>query len=335
MKTHGPSLTNITPHDIQSINGRIRSIQIAATDTVVSYSQNLMFSSSSHTISNDKGLEYTITIRIPEGAVPKGRTFHFETGVYGPFNFPEGNQPLPLFLGVCFVEGNDLLKKEFQPILPHFPLNDDSYDGVFGSYGVCASLACSQGEPPSISFSDWYPHPGILTILQPLPLWPVFDFAFARSPGQYCCHSIQMTQLYITSPVYDDVRVNTSLKDLPACLRVLNLEDSVETFVEIEEAERALFFTRTKRFSELILHLTMIRKHLKAKNSCCSLMSTADCFINPKLDGDNKAKAISPFSEYQCLSIVTTECCVPHKYNVNLKALVDLENKDSKSVEDT
>ena len=80
---------------------------------------------------NHKGLEYTtedhdITIRIPEGAVPKGRTFHFEIGVttYGPFNFPEGTRPISPIVWVCIMEENVInfhqLKKKFQLILPHF-----------------------------------------------------------------------------------------------------------------------------------------------------------------------------------------------------------------------
>ena len=78
-----------------------------------------------------KGCEYTIedhdiTIRIPEGAVPNGKTFHFEIGVamYGPFDFPEGTRPISPILWVCIMEENAIKfhqpTKKFQFILPHF-----------------------------------------------------------------------------------------------------------------------------------------------------------------------------------------------------------------------
>ena len=78
-----------------------------------------------------KGREYTIedhdiTVRIPEGMVAKGKTFHFEIGVamYGPFDFPEGTQPISPILWVCIMEENAIKfhqpTKKFQLILPHF-----------------------------------------------------------------------------------------------------------------------------------------------------------------------------------------------------------------------
>ena len=78
-----------------------------------------------------KGCEYTIedhdiTIRIPEGTVPNGKTFHFEIGVamYGPFDFPEGTQPISPILWVCIMEENAIQfhqpTKKFQFILPHY-----------------------------------------------------------------------------------------------------------------------------------------------------------------------------------------------------------------------
>ena len=76
------------------------------------------------------GLHHTvkghdITLRIPEGAVAKGETVHFEIGVamYGPFNFPENTTSVSPIIWLCIQEKSTVLKKPFQLILPHFLTN--------------------------------------------------------------------------------------------------------------------------------------------------------------------------------------------------------------------
>lgn len=67
-------------------------------------------------------VEHDITLRIPSGAIPKGKKIHFEVGVamYGPFTFPEGTQPISPILWLCILEEDVILEKPFQVILPHF-----------------------------------------------------------------------------------------------------------------------------------------------------------------------------------------------------------------------
>ena len=66
--------------------------------------------------------EHDITLRIPEGAVPKGEKIHFEIGVamHGPFTFPENMRPVSPVVWLCILEEGVELKKPFQLILPHF-----------------------------------------------------------------------------------------------------------------------------------------------------------------------------------------------------------------------
>ena len=73
-----------------------------------------------------RGIEYIIndhdiTLRIPEGAVPVGKSIKFEIGVimYGPFGFPESTRPISPIVWLCIREEIEL-KKPFQLILPHF-----------------------------------------------------------------------------------------------------------------------------------------------------------------------------------------------------------------------
>ncbi len=58
-----------------------------------------------HTIS-----DYDITLRIPEGAVSKGDTVHFEVGVcvYGPFRFPENTRSISPIIWLCLRENYEL-----------------------------------------------------------------------------------------------------------------------------------------------------------------------------------------------------------------------------------
>ena len=72
-------------------------------------------------------MEYTnedhdITLKIPEGAVAKGKKIHFEFAVamYGPFNFSINTQPISPIVWLCLLEENTELKKPFVLILPHF-----------------------------------------------------------------------------------------------------------------------------------------------------------------------------------------------------------------------
>ena len=66
--------------------------------------------------------EHDITLRVPEGAVPKGENVHIEIGVamYGPFSFPVNTRPISPILWLCFMEENTAIKKDFQIVLPHF-----------------------------------------------------------------------------------------------------------------------------------------------------------------------------------------------------------------------
>lgn len=72
------------------------------------------------------GVEYTIedhdiTLRIPKGAVPVGKSILFEIAVamYGPFEFPKNTQPISPILWLC-LKDTLALNKPFQVILPHF-----------------------------------------------------------------------------------------------------------------------------------------------------------------------------------------------------------------------
>ena len=66
--------------------------------------------------------EHDITLRVPEGAVAAGEKIRLEVGVamFGPFNFPDGTQPISPILWLCPLEENVQLKKPLQIILPHF-----------------------------------------------------------------------------------------------------------------------------------------------------------------------------------------------------------------------
>ena len=75
---------------------------------------------------NCDGIEHAIeshdvTLRIPEGAVDKGKLIHFEIGVtiYGPFIFPENSQPISPIVWLCQLEEDVELKKPFELVLPH------------------------------------------------------------------------------------------------------------------------------------------------------------------------------------------------------------------------
>ena len=73
-------------------------------------------SSVEHTIK-----DHDITLRIPEGAVPVGKTVNIEIGVtmYGPFTYPENRRPISPIVWLC-IEDDIKLNKPFQLILPHF-----------------------------------------------------------------------------------------------------------------------------------------------------------------------------------------------------------------------
>ena len=73
------------------------------------------------------GMEYVIedhdiTLRIPEGAVAKGKKINFEIAVtmYGPFNFSMNTQPISPIVWLCLLEESAELKKPFVLIVPHF-----------------------------------------------------------------------------------------------------------------------------------------------------------------------------------------------------------------------
>ena len=73
------------------------------------------------------GQEYTnithgITLRIPEGAITKGKIVHFEVGItmYGPFIFPENTRPISPILWLCLLEEDTELNKPFQIVIPHY-----------------------------------------------------------------------------------------------------------------------------------------------------------------------------------------------------------------------
>ena len=70
-----------------------------------------------HTIS-----DHDVTITIPEGAVSKGDTVHFELGVslYGPFRFPENVRPISPVIWLCLLEEDYDLKQTFEIHVPHF-----------------------------------------------------------------------------------------------------------------------------------------------------------------------------------------------------------------------
>ena len=70
-----------------------------------------------HTIS-----DHDITLRVPEGAVTKGDTVHFELGVsmYGPFRFPENARPISPIIWLCLLEEDSELQEELEMHVPHF-----------------------------------------------------------------------------------------------------------------------------------------------------------------------------------------------------------------------
>ena len=71
------------------------------------------------------GLQHTltdhdITLKIPEGAVPKGKVIHIEMAValYGPFAFPNNTRPISPILWICPQENIEFCLP-IQVILPH------------------------------------------------------------------------------------------------------------------------------------------------------------------------------------------------------------------------
>ena len=66
--------------------------------------------------------DHDITIRIPEGAIPEGKTVHIEVGVaaYGPFTFSKDTQPISPIVWLHISEKDIQLQKPFQLVLPHF-----------------------------------------------------------------------------------------------------------------------------------------------------------------------------------------------------------------------
>ena len=64
---------------------------------------------------------HSITLRVPEGAIPDGVTVHIEAGValYGPFQFPPGTRPISPIVWFCMQE-NIPFEKPVEVILPHF-----------------------------------------------------------------------------------------------------------------------------------------------------------------------------------------------------------------------
>ena len=71
--------------------------------------------------------DHSITIQIPEGAIPPGTLAHLELAValYGPFHFPSGSCPVSPILWLCIQEDISL-RKPINVTLPHFltDLND-------------------------------------------------------------------------------------------------------------------------------------------------------------------------------------------------------------------
>ena len=66
--------------------------------------------------------DHDITLRIPKGAVSKGKKIHFEIAVamYGPFNFSTNAQPISPIVWLCLLEEDIRLKKPFVLIVPHY-----------------------------------------------------------------------------------------------------------------------------------------------------------------------------------------------------------------------
>ena len=73
-----------------------------------------------------------ITVTIPPGAIPEGTTVHIEIGValYGPFKFPDDQQPVSPILWFCIKEDIELL----EPItyrLPHIIKDNSNVELTF------------------------------------------------------------------------------------------------------------------------------------------------------------------------------------------------------------
>ena len=66
--------------------------------------------------------DHDITLIVPEGALAKDQTVHFEfdAAVYGPFIFPKNVCPISPIVWLYPLEKDVKLKKSFQLILPHF-----------------------------------------------------------------------------------------------------------------------------------------------------------------------------------------------------------------------
>ena len=66
--------------------------------------------------------DHDITLIVPEGALDKDQTVHFEldAAMYGPFIFPKNACPISPIVWLSLLEKDVKLKKSFQLILPHF-----------------------------------------------------------------------------------------------------------------------------------------------------------------------------------------------------------------------
>lgn len=64
--------------------------------------------------------EHGITVKIPEGAIPKGKVIQVEMSVtlYGPFKFPSNTRPISPILWMCPQEDIEF-KKPIEVTLPH------------------------------------------------------------------------------------------------------------------------------------------------------------------------------------------------------------------------
>lgn len=184
-----------------------------------------------------QGQEYTIkghdiTVRIPEGAVPVGKSIHFELAVsmYGPFKFPENKQPISPILWLCFEE-DQALNKPFQVILPHFltglTKEQAQYHQVIFTKANHKNYSTENGE---IKYS-----------FQPCETEPHFASTGGRSFGvlltNHCCfYCLQAnnTQELVKSSGYCLIRIESSFPlqtqrsevhfsavyFLPTCLKV-------------------------------------------------------------------------------------------------------------------
>ena len=66
---------------------------------------------------------HDFTVRIPEGAISKGASVTIEIGValYGPFQFPDGTQPVSPIVWLCVQqEGHYQFLKPVEVVLPHY-----------------------------------------------------------------------------------------------------------------------------------------------------------------------------------------------------------------------